>query len=101
MQRFRVSFAILAIVVALIAAVLPLASPSLARSQTPQVLNIGVIGTFDSPSAEGVALAIQRISRLGPLTTPDGKAYTLAVVTADATTPQEVFDALTKLKQSN
>src|SRR5260221_2312163 len=101
MQGCRVSFKMLAIVVELIADVSPLATPSLAKSQTPQVLNIGVIGAFDSPTAEGVALAVQRISRLGPLTTPDGKAYTLAVVTADATTPQEVFDALTKLKQSN
>src|SRR5262249_902140 len=88
------------LVMALIASVsqLAIASPP---KQNPKMLNIGVIGAFDSPTALGVTLAVQRVSSLGPLTTPDGTQYTLGVITADATKPDEVTGAITKLKASS
>jgi len=87
------------LVVALIASVSQLAIASPPR-QNPKILNIGVIGPFDGPTALGVTLAVQRVSSLGPLTTPDGTAYTLGVMTADASKPEEVTGAITRLKAS-
>src|SRR4029453_6818809 len=69
--------------------------------QVQQSLNIGVIGPFDGPTAEGVTLALQRFSAQEPFSTPDGTRYTLSVITADATTPQQVTDAITELKKNN
>ncbi len=89
-----------AVIVALIALVTPLALAA-PHTQTRQTLNIGVIGPFDGPTAEGVTLALQRFSAQGIFTTPDGTSYTLSVITADATTAQEVTDAITKLKKDN
>src|SRR5262245_55460168 len=103
MLRTRVS-GIVSLVVALIlsASSIAVASPSTsARQQDTQPLNIGVLGPFDGPTAQGVTLAVQRISALGPVTTPDGTSYSLQVVAADVNTAQEVTAAVDKLKQSN
>jgi ABC-type branched-subunit amino acid transport system substrate-binding protein len=78
-----------------------LASPRSALVQAPQPLNIGVIGPDDGPTAFGVRLAVQRINAVGPVTGPDGTAYSLAVVTADAGNAADVGNAITTLKKSN
>jgi ABC-type branched-subunit amino acid transport system substrate-binding protein/uncharacterized protein YraI len=99
-QMTRTRFAVA--VATLIAALTVIFVTPLARAaplpQTRQRLNIGVIGPFDGPTAEGVTLALQRFSAQGVFTTPDGATYTLSVITADATTPQQVTDAITELK---
>src|SRR5579885_1721169 len=92
---------LLLLTVALIMAVIGLIAPLTVIAAPAQVLNIGVIGQFDSPVAEGVTLALRRFSAQGIFTTPDGKSYTLSVITANATTPQQVSDAITELKKSN
>jgi ABC-type branched-subunit amino acid transport system substrate-binding protein len=76
---------------------LALAAPP---KQARQPLNIGVIGPFDGPTAEGVTLALRRFSAQGVFTTPDGVSYTLSVITADANTPQQVTDAIAELKKN-
>src|SRR5512140_1063912 len=97
----RTTYALIAatLMAALLVVVTPLAlaAPS---GQTRQPLNIGVIGPFDGPTAEGVTLALQRFSAQGVFTTPDGISYTLSVITADATTPQQVAEAITELKKN-
>ncbi len=100
MLRQKLPIVAAALIVALIAFVTPLALAAPYR-QTRPTLNIGVIGPFDGPTAEGVTLALQRFSAQGVFTTPDGTSYTLAVITADATTAQEVTDAITKLKNDH
>jgi ABC-type branched-subunit amino acid transport system substrate-binding protein len=71
------------------------------EQQTQKPLYIGVIGPFDGPTAEGVTLAFKRVSAQGVFTTPDGVGHTLAVITADATTPQQVTDAVAQFKNNN
>ena len=100
MLRKKSAIVVATLIVALIAFVTPLALASTPR-QTRQPLNIGVIGPFDGPTAEGVTLALQRFSAQGVFTTPDGASYTLSVITADANTPQQVADAITDLKKNN
>jgi ABC-type sugar transport system substrate-binding protein len=99
MLRKKFAIVVATLIVALIAFVTPLALAATPR-QTRQPLNIGVIGPFDGPTAEGVTLALQRFSAQGVFTTPDGASYTLSVITADATTPQQVTDAITELKKN-
>src|SRR5579859_4307030 len=99
----------LAVVLALALVVMSLSVVSLAadsravsaQSQTPQPLYFGVIGAADSPTALGVTLAVQRVSALGALTTPDGNSYTVKVVTADAANATDVANAITQLKKNN
>ena len=43
---------------------------------------------------------MERFSAQGVFKTPDGVNYTLAVITADATTPQQVAAAITELKKN-
>src|SRR5947209_7638217 len=92
-------------VATLIAAVAMIATTSLAfassphtvpRQNNPQLLNIGVIGPFDGPTAQGVTLAVQRLSNIGPTITPDGTAYTPAVIAIDASTPEQVTSTVDK-----
>src|SRR5258706_4519857 len=78
-----------------------LASPRHAAAQAPQIINIGVIGEADGPTALGVTLAVQRINAAGSVTAPDGTAYTLAVVTAGASNAADVGNAITTLKKGN
>ena len=97
-RKFRILIATL--IVAAIVFVTPLALTASPR-QNRQPLNIGVIGPFDGPTAEGVTLALRRFSAQGEFTTPDGVSYTLSVITADANTPQQVTEAITELKKNN
>ena len=98
-KKFPLVVAIL--MAALLTLTLTSVTPLVRAAPPSQTLNIGVIGPFDGPTAEGVTLALQRFSAQGPFTTPDGATYTLAVITADATTPQEVSTAITQLKRQN
>jgi len=84
------------VIAALVAFVMPLAA-----RQAGQPLNIGVIGPYNGSTAEGVSLALKRFSSQSALTTPDGATHTLSVIAIDATTPQEVADAITTLKNNN
>ncbi len=94
-RRFRILIAVLTIIV-LTAGLL-----TTAKAQNPQALNIGVIGPFDGPTAQGVSLAIERINGQGPITGPNGVTYAVSVIAADAQTPDEVTTALSQLKQNN
>lgn len=90
--------------IVLLLAILLLAQPLASVAQTaqlPQALNIGVIGPANGPTAEGVILAIRRFSAQGVFSTADGTTYTLSVITAEASTPQQVAEAITTLKKSN
>ncbi|HLY26363.1 MAG TPA: ABC transporter substrate-binding protein [Aggregatilineales bacterium] len=73
----------------------------LVSAQAPQPLYFGVIGADDSQTAFGVSLAVQRLSVLGALITPDGNSYTLKVVTAEASSAADVANAITELKKNN
>jgi ABC-type branched-subunit amino acid transport system substrate-binding protein len=90
--------------VAILLVVLLLAQPLASIAQTtqlPQPLNIGVIGPANGPTAQGVILALLRFSAQGVFVTADGTSYALSVITADATTPQQVTEAIATLKKSN
>src|SRR5579859_2106195 len=100
MIRTRSAIVGATMLVALMVVVAPL-SLAAKSLQTRQPLNIGVIGPFDGPTAEGVTLALQRFSAQGVFTTPDGVGHTLSVITRDANTPQQVKDAITELKKNN
>src|SRR5258708_2461418 len=101
MRRRKFAPLVATLIVALIVSATMLASPTARANQTPQPLAIGVIGAFDGPTAQGVTLAVQRLSALGPITSPDGVSYTLSVETANATSPDEVNSAIDQLKKSN
>ncbi|MEP7287478.1 MAG: ABC transporter substrate-binding protein [Chloroflexota bacterium] len=96
-----VSATLIVILIASISSAVFAANPNAPRNQTAQVLNIGVLGASDSPTAQGVILAVQRFNAQGALATAGGTAYTLAVVTANATTAQEMPAALDNLKKNN
>lgn len=100
MRRNIIHIGLVGFLVILIGLVTPqaLAAP---RPQATQPINIGIIGSFDGATAQGVTLAIRRFSAQGPVTTPDGITHTLSVVTAEATTPDEVATAITQLKTNN
>lgn len=100
MRRTMSSVVVVTLIAILVAFVVPptLAAP---QHQTPKILNVGVIDSFDGPTAEGVTLAFQRFMAQGPFTIPDGTGYTLNVVTANAATPKLVADAVTQLMKSN
>jgi ABC-type branched-subunit amino acid transport system substrate-binding protein len=103
MVRYRSAIVVLCAATAVLASITPfaLASPKSLPMQTPQTLNIGVIGPFDGPAAQGVSLAVERISASGPITGPDSATYALTVVPADAKTPDDVASAVTRLKGNN
>ncbi len=100
MLRKKFPIVIAGLLVALIAVVNPLALAA-PHKQTAQILTIGVIGPYDGPTAEGVTLALKRFSAQGVFTTPDGVSYTFSVIAVNASTVQEVADAITKLKKNN
>ncbi len=102
--RHRSAVAAATLIIALLASLTSLifASPlKSAGMQTPQTLNIGVIGPFSGPTAQGVSLAIERITASGPVSGPGGVVYNPAVVAVDAKTRDEVGNAIKQLKQSN
>jgi ABC-type branched-subunit amino acid transport system substrate-binding protein/uncharacterized protein YgiM (DUF1202 family) len=84
------------VAVLMVTAALPLVRYS---AQVPRTLTIGVVSGIGSPTARGVALAVNRLNARGNTFTPDGNAYKLAVVEKDANTPSEVSAAITELRQ--
>ncbi len=96
--RKRITVVASLLVVVLLASVTVYAAPF---RQTPQELRIGVIGTFDSPTAQGISLAVERFNAKGPVNGPGNATYTLSVITADAKTADDVGNAIKQLKQSN
>ncbi len=98
----RKRFALIAVLltVALLATMSPFALASTLR-QTPQMLNIGVIGPIDGPTAQGVSLAVERLTGKGPISGPGGAAFNFSVLAADAKTADDVSAAITQLKGSN
>ncbi len=79
---------------------LTFASPSKA-AQAAQTLNIGVIGSFSGPTAQGVSLAVERFSANGPINGPGGVTFSPSVMAIDAKTPDEVATAIDQLKKNN
>src|ERR1041385_374095 len=100
-KRFILLIAIscMALLISVSSSILALPHHALA-AQAPQILNIGVIGPADGPTTLGVTLAVQRINAGGAVAAPDGTAYTLKVVSADAANPTDVGNAITTLKKS-
>ncbi|MCC7447996.1 MAG: ABC transporter substrate-binding protein [Anaerolineae bacterium] len=96
--RKRITVIASLLVVILLASVSAYAAP---LRQTPQELRIGVIGAFDSPTAQGVSLAVERINARGPVNGPGNTTYSLSVITAEATTAEDVGSAINQLKQNN
>ena len=70
-----------------------------AAAQTTKTLLLGVIG-INSNTARGVELAAHRFNARGNTVTPDGTAYQIGVKTIDASTSDEVRDAITQFKQN-
>jgi type IV secretory pathway VirB2 component (pilin) len=103
MVRYRSASVVLCVAVAVLASITSstLASPNSLPMQNPQTVNIGVIGPFDGPTAQGVSLAVERISASGPISGPGGTTYTLTIVPADAKTPDAIGSAVARLKDSN
>jgi ABC-type branched-subunit amino acid transport system substrate-binding protein len=103
MVRYRSAIVVLAAAVTALASLtsLVLASPKALPMQSSQTLTIGVIGSSDGPTAQGVSLAVERISASGPITGPGGATYTLAVMAVDAKTADDVANVVTQLKGSN
>ncbi len=103
MVRYRSASVVLCVAVAVLASITSLAQaspPKWLAVQNPQALNIGVIGPFDGPTAQGVSLAVERLSASGPITGPGGATYTFTIVPADAKTPDAVASAVARLKDS-
>src|SRR5690349_9557187 len=96
--RKRIAVIASLLVVVLLASVSAYAAPF---RQTPQELRIGVIGAFDSPTAQGVSLAVERINARGPINGTNNATYTLSVITAEAATAEDVGNAINQLKQNN
>ncbi len=99
MLRKKFSIGMATLVVAISVMVMPMALAAPAQ-QTLETLTIGVIGPFNGPTAEGVSLAVKRVSAQGVFTTPDGVSHKLATLAIDASTPQQVTDALNTFKQN-
>src|SRR5215475_642985 len=74
---------------------------SIVLAQNPKILNVGVIGQANSPTAHGIELAAERFNRQGNITTPDGSVYKLAVIAQNATTADDVGNAVAALKKQN
>jgi ABC-type branched-subunit amino acid transport system substrate-binding protein len=67
-------------------------------AQTNKTMLLGVIG-INSAAARGVELAAHRFNARGNTVTPDGTAYQIGVKAIDATTADEVRDAVNQFKQ--
>jgi len=91
--KFRLGALILALVL-VVGLVVPLGT---ATSQGASI-NIGVIGTANSPTFRGVRLAVEQISRSGGASLPDGSRKPVGVIVVDAQTPDQVAAAINQLR---
>ena len=97
MNRNRFVLIAAALILSLVVSISSAAFATPSR-QSPQSLKIGVIGPIDGPTAQGVALAIQRLTGKGPLDGPGGAKFTFTIEAATAKTPDDVKKALAQLK---
>ncbi len=98
--RIRLWFGRLGLVIAIIG-LLAASVRTGAAQVTPKTLVLGVVSGVNSPTANGVALAVARFNARGNTVTPDGTAYTLSLAAQDANTAAEVTSAITTLKAAN
>jgi ABC-type branched-subunit amino acid transport system substrate-binding protein len=100
--RHRSAVAAVTLAVTLLAALMsPMFVAPLKAAQSPQTLNIGVIGSFSGPTAQGVSLAVERLTARGPIAGPGGAVFNPAVIAIDAKTSGEVAKAVAELLRNN
>jgi ABC-type branched-subunit amino acid transport system substrate-binding protein len=94
-RRLLVLCGILSLLVGIVSLALALPTQALQA----QTLKIGVIGAANSPTAQGIALAIDRITARGPLVGPRNARYSFEIVAEEVLRPEDVTEALAKFKQ--
>jgi branched-chain amino acid transport system substrate-binding protein len=69
--------------------------------QAAQTFNVGIIGPFSSPAAQGVFLALEQANANETLFLPGNRPFKLDFRVIEARTPEEVGSAISRLKQEN